>query len=300
MDLFKKKWKHFGIKQINDFLTYFNNQWCKSNNGWLEKYSVGIQSTSNALESFHDKIKKDLKDKRFGIIEFLNECESNLIHRWSTRKSPTLTLIRDGESVITDNLNIKTFDNEPFISSNDYTEAYKWNRLNKSIIVYNDQLFMPDGKKKTLSKEDCKLYLEELQQKNWSSFDMMIEFLDSIHIVSLNKENWKLSICSCSFWLKNLHCSHVISCAYRSKLCSFDSIGMNLPIERNKKRGPQSETANAYNKQPGENDKDDELILPVTKKSKVKSSQERQDQQVCPKCNTPMLKRRYWYCENKC
>jgi len=54
-----KKWKHFGIKPINDFLTYFNNQWCKSNNGWLEKYSVGIPSTSNALESFHDKNKKD-------------------------------------------------------------------------------------------------------------------------------------------------------------------------------------------------------------------------------------------------
>ncbi|RNA26327.1 hypothetical protein BpHYR1_040887, partial [Brachionus plicatilis] len=220
---------------------------------------------------------------------------------WSTRRSTTLSLIRDGESVITENINIKTFDNEPFISNNDYTEAYKWNRLNKAIIVYNDQLFMPDGKKKTLTKDDCKQYLEELQQKEWQSFDIMISFLDSIHIVNLNKENWKFSMCSCSYWLKYLHCSHVISCAYRSKLCSFDSIGMDLPIERNKKRGPQSETANAYNKQQGENAIDDELVLQVTKKQKAKSQlSESVDQQNCPKCNIPMLKRRYWYCKNKC
>ncbi|RNA23759.1 hypothetical protein BpHYR1_011860 [Brachionus plicatilis] len=102
-----------------------------------------------------------------------------------------------------------------------------------------------------------------LQQKEWQSFDIMISFLDSIHIVNLNKENWKFSMCSCSYWLKYLHCSHVISCAYRSKLCSFDSIGMNLPIERNKKRGPESETANAYNKQQGENANDDELVLQI-------------------------------------
>ncbi|RNA32707.1 hypothetical protein BpHYR1_038824, partial [Brachionus plicatilis] len=36
-------------------------------------------------------------------------------------------------------------------------------------------------------------------------------------------------------------------------------------------KGPQSETANAYNKQQGENANDDELVLQVTKKQKAKS-----------------------------
>ncbi|RNA45118.1 hypothetical protein BpHYR1_053966 [Brachionus plicatilis] len=45
----------------------------------------------------------------------------------------------------------------------------------------------------------------------------------------------------------------------------------------------------------------DELVLQVTKKQKAKSqSSESVDQQNCPKCNIPMLKRRYWYCKNKC
>lgn len=86
----------------------------------LEKYSIGIPSITNVFESFHDKIKKYLKNKHYGIIEFLDECKSNLIHRWSTRRSPTLTLIRYSESIITENINIKNFENEPFISTFDF------------------------------------------------------------------------------------------------------------------------------------------------------------------------------------
>ncbi|RNA35914.1 hypothetical protein BpHYR1_032726 [Brachionus plicatilis] len=183
---------------------------------------------------------------RFGIIEFLNECESNLIHRLSTRRSTTLSLIRDGESVITENINIKTFDNEPFISNQDYTEAYKFQLIN---IL-------------------CQMKIGNLACAP-AHIDLNIFTVLTLFHVPIDLNYAALN-------------------------------GIDLPIERNKKRGPQSETANAYNKQQGENANDDELVLQVTKKQKAKSQSSKSvDQQNCPKCNIPMLKRRYWYCKNK-
>ena len=61
-------------------------QWGNNNNGWYEGYYGDIPSTTNGLESSHEKIKDALKGKRLGLIEFLNECRENLIKYWFSDK----------------------------------------------------------------------------------------------------------------------------------------------------------------------------------------------------------------------
>ena len=37
---------------------------------WYEGFAPGLPSTSNSLESIHEKIKKSLYSKRYGLIPF--------------------------------------------------------------------------------------------------------------------------------------------------------------------------------------------------------------------------------------
>ncbi|CAF0967301.1 unnamed protein product [Brachionus calyciflorus] len=73
--LFKKKWIEKNYSSIKEFIDYFMSQWISKDSGWYEGYVDGLclPSTSNGLESFHDKIKQALNRKRLRLIEFLNE-----------------------------------------------------------------------------------------------------------------------------------------------------------------------------------------------------------------------------------
>ncbi|CAF0853602.1 unnamed protein product [Brachionus calyciflorus] len=130
----------------------------------------------------------------------------------------------------------------------------------------------------------------------------MIESINSMRIISINKENWKQSRCTCS---------HVIACSYRLRLMIFKDIGMDVPIERKRKVGASKKNVSCYNKQPSdviesgeglieENDNisEDDLIRPSTSKKAKLSDQDELDQLKCKKCNEPLKKRRYYYCVN--
>ncbi|RNA13927.1 hypothetical protein BpHYR1_045147 [Brachionus plicatilis] len=70
----------------------------------------------------------------------------------------------------------------------------------------------------------------------------MISSFNSIRIVKVNRENWKLSSCTCSYWLKNYYCCHSIACCYRLKLMNFYDIGMDIPLNNKPKRGAKKKT----------------------------------------------------------
>lgn len=53
--------------EIDIFIEYFINQWGARNQEWYEGYYNGIPSTTNGLESSHDKIKKAFRGKRLGL-----------------------------------------------------------------------------------------------------------------------------------------------------------------------------------------------------------------------------------------
>ena len=80
IQLFNYKWKSLKNSSINNFLQYFNRQWCtESNKGWFEGFAVGVPSTSNVLESFHQR--------------------NTLVHNWSVTRSPSLKMLDSASNV---------------------------------------------------------------------------------------------------------------------------------------------------------------------------------------------------------
>ncbi|CAF0826598.1 unnamed protein product [Brachionus calyciflorus] len=116
--LFQEKWEKVTSSSIKTFIDYFKDQWCKEGqNGRYEGYAPGLPTTSNGLESLHDKIKTALDKKRFGLISFLNECFDNILKERTTDRSLTLTL-KDPithEVKLVENLNQKIFNYYPII-----------------------------------------------------------------------------------------------------------------------------------------------------------------------------------------
>ncbi|CAF0939959.1 unnamed protein product [Brachionus calyciflorus] len=167
--LFVLKYKRFKNAALNDFLSYFENEWVKKNSGWYEGYAIGMPSTTNGLESSHEKIKKSLQHKRLGLIEFLNECKNNLINFWSQDRSASL-FIRDPD-----------------------TEEFIENKRDKRIVHNHGSYFIKSGDEKDKpTKETIKEHLVKIEKQEWSSFVEMINIVYDFYKVEINLENWKL------------------------------------------------------------------------------------------------------------
>ncbi|CAF0858135.1 unnamed protein product, partial [Brachionus calyciflorus] len=256
-ELFKKKWEEKKNSSINEFVEYFLLQWVAKDYGWYEGYieDVCFPTTSNGLESSHDKIKEALKHKRLGLIEFLNECRSNLIEHWSRERSETISTFNPttNELVEFENLNLKKFHKEPIITKEDLLEAHTWNKLGKTIQRVGEYYMVrsgDDNKSIELSREDCKKFLQRLDKKPWENFNEMINDINSIRLIKMNTENWKNSTCTCVFWLKHYKCSHTISVAYRLKMVDFNIIFMDLPISNKRKKGASKKNLKSLQHQP--------------------------------------------------
>jgi hypothetical protein len=86
---------------------------------------------------------------------------------------------------------------------------------------------------------------------DYDDFDEMIKAVNSVRIVYI-AENWKLSTCTCIWWLKNIS-NHVIAMmSHRLELHKFDDRAVALPITQNIKRGRPPNTQSTRNKQPNE------------------------------------------------
>lgn len=214
-ELFEKKWKGKD-SNVDKFLSDFKKNSVNKNNGWSEGFCNGLPSTTNALESTHAKI-KDFVKTRLGLIEFLNECRENLVRFWSQIRSERIIAVnrKTNKIVIIENNNLKEFNDEPIIDNSDLLFAYKWNKKSKPFQHINDVYMVKSGKKSDFTRDEGKRYLSDLESKTWTTFNEMISSLNSIRIVKVNRENWKLSSCTCSYWLKNYYCCHSIACCYR-------------------------------------------------------------------------------------
>ena len=121
-------------------------------------------------------------------------------------------------------------------------------------------------------------------------------------------------------YLKN-KCSHVIATCYRLKYVSFDSVGMNVPIEPNRKKGRPKATAAALQRQQEniqepigivDEEQDGNLLVRRPTQPRINASAAQRSVQalpidtedqlshICPTCGSLMKKKRYIYCPNKC
>ncbi|RNA06891.1 hypothetical protein BpHYR1_032210 [Brachionus plicatilis] len=152
--LFQKKWQEEKSQSINEFIDYFFSEWVDKNNGWYEGYVEGIcfPSTSNGIESSHDKIKTALNRKRLG-------ARAEIIKTIDPDTNEPKDLV---------NLNLKKFHSEPIIENDDLLDAHDWNKFGKTIQHVDDYYMVRDGnEKKIVNCQECKQYLQRLQNKPW-------------------------------------------------------------------------------------------------------------------------------------
>ncbi len=82
--------------------------------------------------------------------------------------------------------------------------------------------------------------------------DEMLNKVNSILQITINNLSWENSECTCSIWLKNYKCNHVITIACRLKLCDFTTVAMAQPIGMKRRKGRPKNTTTALIRQPSE------------------------------------------------
>ena len=54
-------------------------------------------------------------------------------------------------------------------------------------------------------KQDIKDYIDKVSQNEWESFSDLFKKINEIREILFDDTNWKLSKCSCCYWLKNYY-----------------------------------------------------------------------------------------------
>ncbi len=166
-----------------------------------------------------------------GLNQFLNQLENGFVKNWSLDRNPI------------NNVNVKTFNEEPIIELKDYTIAYQWNKLNKEVkkVKINDKTYFctpSSDTKKKLCTSECMEHFEKISQPDWNTYDEFLEHaFHEIRYVEINEENWKLSKCSCYYWCKYYRCKHMIAICERANKFNFPPEAKLIPIGENRKRG---------------------------------------------------------------
>ena len=102
-------------------------------------------------------------------------------------------------------------------------------------------------------KNDIKVYIDKLSKNEWNTFSSLYEQVNEIRKISLDETNWKLSRCTCCYYMKNYICSHIIILAVTIKKFSFPNQAMQVEIGQSRKRGRPGKTDKALKKQNNEN-----------------------------------------------
>ena len=114
----------------------------------------------------------------------------------------------------------------PIYSLVNETFAWKWEQNGKeirSIDLNGEEIyFTRAGEETKLESSECLDFMRDLITLPFDSFDELFTQTQKIHAIRLNKENWKRSFCSCSGFMSNLICDHIIAVAVRRNLHEFD------------------------------------------------------------------------------
>jgi hypothetical protein len=75
--------------------------------------------------------------------------------------------------------------------------------------------------------------------------DGLTELIRDVRIVRFKKEDWTTSSCTCSYFLKNYFCYHLIVLAVVEYLVEIPNNCKNVSIEPKSKRGRKANAAKA-------------------------------------------------------
>lgn len=249
-NLLLEKWKN--NKQVSKCFNDFFKVWgTEANQNWFEGFhpSLTVPSQDNALESTNKYMKdKGTLRKRLPISQFVELIKNRIVKDWSTDRNP---LIMYNDELV-DNLNCKKFHMEPVIELADWTAAYQLSKLG---YPSGSNTYYYSTTDKILHKQRIKDWIA-VDLNGITGFDELITHRKSMRVLEFNLENWKLSKCNCSWFLKNYLCRHMIILAtiLLPTSVKFPDSAKQIEIGQNRKRGRPANPAPALQRQPDELD----------------------------------------------
>lgn len=187
LKLFFVKWKEMSI-----FCNYFRDNWVEINGNWYEGVAKGVPSTNNGGESFNNLIKAQATIRRkLPIGTFLNAI-TKCIGMWS--KDAVYRTEIDPSGAL-------------------WREALLWARENVELV--------PDRKDKNLFYAiDSPIGTDALIWTRVSKLRTFDSYRDAFRVVQIMRhpENYRASTCTCSTFLKEYLCRHVLGVAIRMKI----------------------------------------------------------------------------------
>jgi hypothetical protein len=108
---------------------------------------------------------------------------------------------------------------------------------------------LPVGDEAKLTEDYCKGYFKRIQNQDFDDFDDYKSKIHLLNYIILDQENWELSKCSCSFWMKNYYCKHIIYLATEKRLAEFKDIHKTIEIGNSRGPGRPSQTQSCYKRQ---------------------------------------------------
>ena len=209
--LFIRKWIGRSDK-IDEFVQTFKNSWLDSVvNTWYEGYAPGVPSHNNALEGSNNAIKElDTMRDRLPLSHFLKKVEV-MLKEWSEKRDPTFN-----------HIDPKLWQEKPIISLEDWTKARHWLLKKKQTVKLevdgHQKVFIPTGENTSLSKNEIKDNLAELNACTWQTFEECVLNRSKYWAICINRDSWKESTCTCPYYAKNYRCKHIIGIANLLKI----------------------------------------------------------------------------------
>lgn len=215
--LLMKKYENFVKYDV--ILKTIKKNYFDKNNTWYEGYSMFNPSTNNALESFNRVLKDkycnwNKKNLRSLIDTFIITLED--LSDDYTKRPPIL------QTMVYDNPRYFQFDNfcYDFLYEKDDLKAY-------IVITHTSKL------NTEINFEDIKEKVRSNNYENFKTFDFVINNFPVLYIKKPGK-HFSDFFCSCTLFLKEKKCNHVMKFLMDEKLESIVEIGL---FSGQKKRG---------------------------------------------------------------
>lgn len=224
-ELFVKKW----LEKEPDFCQYFDTYYMKRNKNWFH-IEDRIPTTNNAIESFHSSLKTHQTYwQKKGISEFKNRA-LEIVEERSREYNPAINEKPKNpfaeEATISGKLKSKGFElaKSPlqFVSVNDG----------------NSQVIYCRSKYDTIGQQNVDAFLN-IEWDKFEEFDKFIEAANSMRVITFpgGVVDWKNAKCTCSEYIKEFMCKHIIAVAVRVKVLKPDTDPDDEPLKPNRKKG---------------------------------------------------------------
>lgn len=210
-DLFIKHW----ASKEPEFIGYMRDKsfWFGTHKNWFHGFG-SLPTTDNALESFNNRIKNETTfRKKLTMLTFLGQLFKSM-EDWSSNME---------------------YRHEVECSLELWTAASQWVGSNadvKSKILNGIAYDVVPAKSKPFPRN-----WRQLSTHQWKSMEDFKSKIFLLYKVFLNQQNWKLSTCTCPYFLKNYLCKHIVGLAIKSNLVVAPMEACQIPIGQKRGRG---------------------------------------------------------------